>query len=155
MDRENPTQCGSRLCCYQIVEVGLEVGSCPLKSARYTRTSPTVMVQRYFSSFAAGTSSQKFPGNLGQLFNPKGLEFHQNLVNRYGGMVKVYGFFGVSNRATSSGIELIIMRCVISRTNSCTSPIPRLSKELSSKTKMHSRRRQSFLSRWHLSRTGT
>ncbi|KAF7760629.1 hypothetical protein Agabi119p4_10038 [Agaricus bisporus var. burnettii] len=30
----------------------------------------------------------------GQLFNAKGLEFHQNLVERYGGMVKVYGFFG-------------------------------------------------------------
>src|SRR6267154_5153305 len=35
-------------------------------------------------------------GNLGQLFNAKGMEFHQNLVDRYGGMVKVYGFFGVS-----------------------------------------------------------
>jgi hypothetical protein len=34
-------------------------------------------------------------GNLGQLFNAKGLEFHQNLVERYGGMVKVHGFFGV------------------------------------------------------------
>ncbi len=35
-------------------------------------------------------------GNLGQLFNPKGLRFHQNLVDTYGGMVKIYGFFGVS-----------------------------------------------------------
>jgi hypothetical protein len=34
-------------------------------------------------------------GNLAQVFNPKGLEFHQNLVDFYGGMVKVYGFFGV------------------------------------------------------------
>jgi hypothetical protein len=34
-------------------------------------------------------------GNLGQLFNAKGLPFHQQLADRYGGMVKVYGFFGV------------------------------------------------------------
>ncbi|CAA7269679.1 unnamed protein product [Cyclocybe aegerita] len=33
-------------------------------------------------------------GNLGQLFNAKGLPFHQSLVDMYGGMVKVYGFFG-------------------------------------------------------------
>jgi hypothetical protein len=35
-------------------------------------------------------------GNLGQLFTAKGLPFHQELVDLYGGMVKVYGFFGVS-----------------------------------------------------------
>ncbi|KAF8060722.1 cytochrome P450 [Lyophyllum atratum] len=35
-----------------------------------------------------------FKGNLGQLFNSKGLPFHQELVERFGGMVKVYGFFG-------------------------------------------------------------
>jgi len=35
------------------------------------------------------------PGNLNQLYNPKGLEFHQHLSDRYGGMVKTYGFFGV------------------------------------------------------------
>ncbi|KAF8656004.1 hypothetical protein AX16_002824 [Volvariella volvacea WC 439] len=35
-----------------------------------------------------------FKGNLGQLFNAKGLPFHQSLVDDYGGMVKVYGFFG-------------------------------------------------------------
>ncbi|KAH9487411.1 Cytochrome P450 monooxygenase 91 [Psilocybe cubensis] len=33
-------------------------------------------------------------GNLGQLFNAKGLPFHQSLVDMYGGMVRVYGFFG-------------------------------------------------------------
>ncbi|KAF8959860.1 cytochrome P450 [Flammula alnicola] len=33
-------------------------------------------------------------GNLGQLFNAKGLPFHQSLVDLYGGMVRVYGFFG-------------------------------------------------------------
>ncbi|KAJ7358445.1 cytochrome P450 [Mycena albidolilacea] len=33
-------------------------------------------------------------GNLGQLFTAKGLPFHQELVDLYGGMVKVYGFFG-------------------------------------------------------------
>ncbi|KAF9267007.1 cytochrome P450 [Marasmius fiardii PR-910] len=33
-------------------------------------------------------------GNLGQLFNAKGLPFHQKLVDEYGGMVKVHGFFG-------------------------------------------------------------
>ncbi|KAJ6540824.1 cytochrome P450 [Mycena vulgaris] len=42
-----------------------------------------------------GPASQSwFKGNLGQLFNAKGLPFHQNLVDQYGGMVKVYGFFG-------------------------------------------------------------
>ncbi|KAG6856810.1 hypothetical protein H0H87_000509 [Tephrocybe sp. NHM501043] len=35
-----------------------------------------------------------FKGNLGQLFNAKGLPFHQELVERFGGMVKVHGFFG-------------------------------------------------------------
>ncbi|KAF6758999.1 cytochrome P450 [Ephemerocybe angulata] len=35
-----------------------------------------------------------FSGNLGQLFNAKGLPFHQHLSDFYGGMVKVYGFFG-------------------------------------------------------------
>lgn len=35
-----------------------------------------------------------FMGNLGQLFNSKGLPFHQELVDRFGGMVKVHGFFG-------------------------------------------------------------
>ncbi|KAJ7922415.1 cytochrome P450 [Mycena leptocephala] len=35
-----------------------------------------------------------FKGNLGQLFNAKGLDFHQDLVQLYGGMVKVRGFFG-------------------------------------------------------------
>ncbi|TFK64221.1 cytochrome P450 [Pluteus cervinus] len=42
-----------------------------------------------------GPPSQSWvKGNLGQLFNPKGLPFHQRLVDAYGGMVKVYGFFG-------------------------------------------------------------
>lgn len=36
-------------------------------------------------------------GNLGQLFNAKGLPFHLELVERFGGMVKVYGFFGVGS----------------------------------------------------------
>lgn len=34
-------------------------------------------------------------GNLGQLFNKKGLHYHHNLVAKYGSIVKVYGFFGV------------------------------------------------------------
>ncbi|KAF9048023.1 cytochrome P450 [Hymenopellis radicata] len=33
-------------------------------------------------------------GNLSQLFTAKGLPFHQGLVDTYGGMVKVFGFFG-------------------------------------------------------------
>ncbi|KAK7047153.1 hypothetical protein VNI00_006819 [Paramarasmius palmivorus] len=42
-----------------------------------------------------GPPSQSwFKGNLAQLFNAKGLPFHQSLVDDYGGMVKVYGFFG-------------------------------------------------------------
>ncbi|KAK0448461.1 cytochrome P450 [Desarmillaria tabescens] len=35
-----------------------------------------------------------FMGNLGQLFNAKGLPFHQQIVDEYGGMVKVHAFFG-------------------------------------------------------------
>jgi hypothetical protein len=35
-------------------------------------------------------------GNLGQLFNAKGIPFHKSLPDLYGGIVKVYGFFGVS-----------------------------------------------------------
>ncbi|TFK23745.1 cytochrome P450 [Coprinopsis marcescibilis] len=33
-------------------------------------------------------------GNLKQLFSPKGLPFHLEIVERYGGIAKVYGFFG-------------------------------------------------------------
>ncbi|KAF9527856.1 cytochrome P450 [Crepidotus variabilis] len=33
-------------------------------------------------------------GNLGQLFNSKGMPFHLSLADTYGGVVKVYGFFG-------------------------------------------------------------
>lgn len=39
-------------------------------------------------------------GNLGQLFSAKGIPFHELIVDIYGGMVKVYGFFGV--RMTTS-----------------------------------------------------
>ncbi|PFH46929.1 hypothetical protein AMATHDRAFT_153366 [Amanita thiersii Skay4041] len=35
-----------------------------------------------------------FKGNLGQLFTSKGLPFHQELVDKYGGIARVYGFFG-------------------------------------------------------------
>lgn len=35
-----------------------------------------------------------FPGNLRQLFNAKGLPFHQSLTDIYGGIAKIYGFFG-------------------------------------------------------------
>ncbi|KAG7440063.1 cytochrome P450 [Guyanagaster necrorhizus] len=35
-----------------------------------------------------------FMGNLSQLFNAKGLPFHQKIVDEYGGMIKVHGFFG-------------------------------------------------------------
>ncbi|KAK0199521.1 cytochrome P450 [Desarmillaria ectypa] len=35
-----------------------------------------------------------FMGNLGQLFNAEGLPFHQQIVDEYGGLVKVHAFFG-------------------------------------------------------------
>ncbi|KAJ7152026.1 cytochrome P450 [Mycena filopes] len=35
-----------------------------------------------------------FKGNLGQLFTAKGLPFHLGLVELYGGMVRIHGFFG-------------------------------------------------------------
>ncbi|KAJ7454338.1 cytochrome P450 [Mycena galericulata] len=57
------------------------------------------LLQRFYSpsplQHIPGPPAQSwFKGNLGQLFNGKGLPFHQDLVDRYGGMVKVYGFFG-------------------------------------------------------------
>jgi len=39
--------------------------------------------------------SWNLSGNLEELFNPKGLSFHLSLTDLYGGMVRVYGFFGV------------------------------------------------------------
>ncbi|KIK54867.1 hypothetical protein GYMLUDRAFT_48408 [Collybiopsis luxurians FD-317 M1] len=51
--------------------------------------------RRYRFKDIPGPPTQSwFKGNLGQLFNAKGLPFHQFLVDRFGGMVKVYGFFG-------------------------------------------------------------
>ncbi|KAJ4467221.1 cytochrome P450 [Lentinula aciculospora] len=47
-----------------------------------------------FRDIQGPPSQSWFKGNLGQLFNAKGLPFHQHLVDRYGGMVKVHGFFG-------------------------------------------------------------
>ncbi|KAJ3893683.1 cytochrome P450 [Lentinula edodes] len=54
--------------------------------------SPYIFPQ--FRHIPGPTSQSWFKGNLGQLFNAKGLPFHQQLVDRFGGMVKVYGFFG-------------------------------------------------------------
>ncbi|KAJ7078782.1 cytochrome P450 [Mycena epipterygia] len=47
-----------------------------------------------FRNIPGPASQSWFTGNLGQLFNAKGLPFHHDLVDQYGGMVKVYGFFG-------------------------------------------------------------
>ncbi|RDB27404.1 hypothetical protein Hypma_004362 [Hypsizygus marmoreus] len=47
-----------------------------------------------FHDIPGPRSESWFKGNLGQLFNAKGLPFHQGLVDRFGGMVRVYGFFG-------------------------------------------------------------
>ncbi|KAF5347595.1 hypothetical protein D9756_010703 [Leucocoprinus leucothites] len=61
------------------------------------------VIKWIWTSFFARSSLRRIPGppsqswikgNLGQLFNPKGLDFHQDLVDTYGGMVKVHGFFG-------------------------------------------------------------
>jgi cytochrome P450 len=42
-----------------------------------------------------GPPSQSwFMGNLRQLFNAKGMPFHEMLVNEYGGVAKIHGFFG-------------------------------------------------------------
>ncbi|KAE9394332.1 cytochrome P450 [Gymnopus androsaceus JB14] len=48
----------------------------------------------HFRHIPGPPSESWFKGNLGQLFNAKGLPFHQQLIDRFGGMVKVYGFFG-------------------------------------------------------------
>ncbi|KAJ3727199.1 cytochrome P450 [Lentinula guzmanii] len=53
-----------------------------------------------------------FKGNLGQLFNAKGLRFHQRLVDRFGGMVKIYGFFGDEQLYVSdpSALQSIVVK---------------------------------------------
>ncbi|KAG5719279.1 Cytochrome P450 4F12 [Termitomyces sp. T112] len=51
-------------------------------------------VESPFKYIHGPPSESWFKGNLGQLFNSKGLPFHQELVERFGGMVKVHGFFG-------------------------------------------------------------
>ena len=35
-------------------------------------------------------------GNFKQMFNPQSWAFHQNLVDQYGGIAKIYGTFAVS-----------------------------------------------------------
>lgn len=40
-------------------------------------------------------SASWITGNLGQLFSAKGLPFHQELVDQFGGMVRIRGFLGV------------------------------------------------------------
>lgn len=47
-----------------------------------------------FRDIPGPPSESWFKGNLGQLFNSKGLPFHQGIVDDFGGMVKVHGFFG-------------------------------------------------------------
>ncbi|KNZ74707.1 Cytochrome P450 4F12 [Termitomyces sp. J132] len=51
-------------------------------------------VESPFKYIHGPPSESWFKGNLGQLFNSKGLPFHQELVEHFGGMVKVHGFFG-------------------------------------------------------------
>ncbi|KAJ3758339.1 cytochrome P450 [Lentinula raphanica] len=47
-----------------------------------------------FPNIPGPPSQSWFKGNLGQLFNAKGLRFHQRLIDQFGGMVKIRGFFG-------------------------------------------------------------
>ncbi|KAF5313131.1 hypothetical protein D9619_003761 [Psilocybe cf. subviscida] len=51
-------------------------------------------------------------GNLRQLFNAKGLRFHQSLTDVYGGIVKIYGFFGDEQLyiADPQALQHIILR---------------------------------------------
>jgi hypothetical protein len=46
-------------------------------------------------------------GNLGQLFNAKGIPFHKSLPDKYGGIVKVHGFFGVGTNIKARAIKLV------------------------------------------------
>ncbi|KAG6898696.1 hypothetical protein C0993_005049 [Termitomyces sp. T159_Od127] len=57
-------------------------------------TLRNLFVQSSFKDIPGPPPESWFKGNLGQLFNLKGLPFHQQLVERFGGMVKVHGFFG-------------------------------------------------------------
>ncbi|KAL0960499.1 hypothetical protein HGRIS_005537 [Hohenbuehelia grisea] len=47
-----------------------------------------------FRSIPGPPSASWITGNLGQLFTSHGLPFHNHIVNHYGGVVKVHGFFG-------------------------------------------------------------
>ncbi|KIY67079.1 cytochrome P450 [Cylindrobasidium torrendii FP15055 ss-10] len=49
---------------------------------------------RPFAHIPGPPAQSWFMGNLSQVFTPKGLPFHQHLVDEYGGMVKIHGFFG-------------------------------------------------------------
>ncbi|KAF7369849.1 hypothetical protein MSAN_00613900 [Mycena sanguinolenta] len=74
----------------------------PLYSPSLLRDIPGPRPQSWFTGASVGVIypscgeglTRTKPGNLGQLFNAKGLPFHHDLVERYGGMIKVYGFFG-------------------------------------------------------------
>ncbi|KAK7464224.1 hypothetical protein VKT23_006390 [Stygiomarasmius scandens] len=59
-----------------------------------------------FRNIPGPPASSWFMGNLNQLYNPKGLEFHQHLSDRYGGMVKTYGFFGDEQLYVSDPLAL-------------------------------------------------
>ncbi|KAJ3517041.1 hypothetical protein NLJ89_g753 [Agrocybe chaxingu] len=65
-----------------------------------------------FRDIPGPASTSWVMGNLGQLFNAKGLPFHQSLVDVYGGMVKVYGFFGDEQLyvADSQALQQIIIK---------------------------------------------
>ncbi|KAJ7596328.1 cytochrome P450 [Mycena floridula] len=47
-----------------------------------------------FKELPGPPSPSWFTGNLGQLFNAKGLPFHLSLSEQFGGVVRVHGFFG-------------------------------------------------------------
>lgn len=56
-------------------------------------------------------------GNLKQLFTPKGLPFHHKLVEQYGEMVRVWGFFGVSLISVMLGL---LSRCPLTSKSAVT-----------------------------------
>ena len=49
-------------------------------------------------------------GNLAQIFDPQGWEFHKNLVDTFGGVIKLQGLFGVSSAGVLESTLALILR---------------------------------------------
>lgn len=72
-------------------------------------SSPSI----YFTSQPAYHPPKNSTGNLLQLFNSKGLWFHHDLTRKYGDVVKIWGFFGVSSFTFMRGVFFSLLTPVL------------------------------------------